>query len=359
MNTTLAGRFDVYLTGPTDSLDDTAATALAVSGGSGSTATKLAGSYRMRIANSGSKTDIRLDIPNITLANKGIYAIILTDTDGGVLVNAVFLPKQGQPTYFDNTASANVRVLNMSTGYSPIDLFTTDSNTTTSTETQQFTGSSMDTNTITPYSPITADTYTLLFRKHLATGNLTAQSQTFSETSYTTLVTYGTTNHFAVLPILENADAANDGYTKLQVYNTSSGDALDVYLSGPNDAITDISPTVAAIQPGTQAADTIVVANTYRLRVTLAGSKTDIRLDYRERARAAHRHQDHHIACRQLTGHASTGNRRDVAGAQRSGRRHPRQCGGDSPEGHCRHPRQHHRAHPWRERPVERPQPCR
>ncbi len=279
LNTTVSGRFDVYLTGANDSLDDTAASVTSVAGGSGGTATLLSSSYRLRVTNSGSKTDVRLDVPNITLANKGIYAIVLTDTDGGVLVNAVLLPQQGQPTFFDNTASANVRVLNMSTGYSPIDLFTTDSNTTTSTETQQFTGSSMVTNSITDYSPIKADTYTLLFRKHLAAGNLTAQSQTFSETSYTTLVTYGTTNHFTVLPIVENAEAANDGYTKLQVYNTSSGDPLDVYLSGPNDAITDIAPTVAAVQPGAQAADTIVVAGAYRLRVTLAGSKTDIRLD--------------------------------------------------------------------------------
>lgn len=117
LNTTSTSGLDVYLSGTADSLDDISATiASATSGSVSGTATLNNGTYRLRVTGSGDKTDLRLDVPEVTLANQAVVSIILTDTDGGVLVNAVVLPQEGDPATFTN-ASARVRAaVGLSTG---------------------------------------------------------------------------------------------------------------------------------------------------------------------------------------------------------------------------------------------------
>ena len=52
--------------------------------------------------------DMRLDIPNITLDSRQVVSLILSATQGGVLVDALLLPQQGSLTKFANT-KARVR----------------------------------------------------------------------------------------------------------------------------------------------------------------------------------------------------------------------------------------------------------
>ena len=55
------------------------------------------GSYRVRVTGYNQRsTDIRLDIPNLTLASAGVHTLILTGTDGGVLLNGVTLVQKGE-----------------------------------------------------------------------------------------------------------------------------------------------------------------------------------------------------------------------------------------------------------------------
>jgi Domain of unknown function (DUF4397) len=101
-NVSSAGALDVYLTDATTDLDDTTP----VLSGVVATLTQVtadSGSFRLRVTARGDSADVRLDIPNFTLTDKGIATLILTSTQGGMLANAVFLPQEGQPTKFTNT----------------------------------------------------------------------------------------------------------------------------------------------------------------------------------------------------------------------------------------------------------------
>jgi hypothetical protein len=104
MNVAEAGSLDVYLTESSVSLDDATPVVAAVGPGTGSSvATIDSGDYRLRVTGAGDSDDLRLDVPNITLDSRQVASLILTATQGGVLVDAVALPQQGNPTKFANT----------------------------------------------------------------------------------------------------------------------------------------------------------------------------------------------------------------------------------------------------------------
>jgi len=104
LNTAEAGSLDVYLTESTVSLDDaTPVAASVVAGASSGVSTIDSGDYRLRVTGASSSDDLRLDVPNITLDSKQVLALVLTATQGGVLVEAVTLPQQGSLTKFANT----------------------------------------------------------------------------------------------------------------------------------------------------------------------------------------------------------------------------------------------------------------
>lgn len=104
LNAADAGTLDVYLTESSVSLDDATPVFTAVAaGGTGAATTIDSGDYRLRVTGGSDSDDLRLDIPNITLDSKQVVTLILSATDGGVLVNALSMPQQGSVTKFANT----------------------------------------------------------------------------------------------------------------------------------------------------------------------------------------------------------------------------------------------------------------
>lgn len=106
-----AGAVDVYLT----ATGDTLATAVPLRGGVAPNAEPVlaeaaAATWRLRVTAAGSKTDVRLDVPAITLAERGTATLVLTAASGGALVNALLLAQQGAITRAD-VAFARVRVV--------------------------------------------------------------------------------------------------------------------------------------------------------------------------------------------------------------------------------------------------------
>jgi hypothetical protein len=276
LNATGADGLDIYLTGSSDSLDDVSATVSGLAAGAQSSATTLSsGSYRLRVTGSGSKSDLRLNVPEISLPSAGVVSIILTRSSGGVLVNAILLPKQGQPTTYDNTATASIRVLNASAGYDSLELYTSSEG--SDTDTRLFTAIARG--TATDYAAVKADTYTLKFRRTGSAGNLLATSATLAEERHTTLVAYGASGRFGVFAVDEEVEAASTSYAKLQVLNGTAADNLDVYLTGTDDALNDVAAAISAVPAGSTSGFTSVRSGSYRLRITSAGSKTDLRLD--------------------------------------------------------------------------------
>ncbi len=91
-----AGALDVYVT----AANETLAASVPVQAGAdygtlGSYVSVTSGSWRLRVAAGGSKTDLRLDIAAFELASRQRVTLVLTPTRGGVLVNALALVQQG------------------------------------------------------------------------------------------------------------------------------------------------------------------------------------------------------------------------------------------------------------------------
>jgi hypothetical protein len=276
LNTTSAGSLDVYLTGSGDTLDNVSATVAGATIGTVSNVVSLSsGTYRLRVTTANNKSDLRLNVPEISLPTAGVVSIILTQASGGVLVNAVLLPQQGSPTTYDNTATAGIRLLNMSNTYDSLDMYT---------GTQ---GSSNDSvlfgavarGTATSYASLKADTYTLKLRKTGASGNLLTADATLVETKRVTYVAYGSTGGLRIFSVDEQVEAPSSSFSKVQVLNGTTADALDVYLTGTDDALVDVSPAISGTAAGSSSGFSTLRSGSYRLRITSGGSKTDVRLD--------------------------------------------------------------------------------
>jgi hypothetical protein len=109
LNTSEAGSLDVYLTESSVSLADASAVfANVASGAAATSATVDSGDYRLRVTGASHTDDLRLDVPTISFGSKRVVSLILTATEGGVLVNAIVLPQQGSLTKYANT-KARVR----------------------------------------------------------------------------------------------------------------------------------------------------------------------------------------------------------------------------------------------------------
>jgi len=106
-NVSSAGALDVYLTDAATDLDDTTPVLSGV-GAALAVVSAESGSHRLRVTATGDTSDVRLDIPDFALADRGVGSLILTSTQGGMLANAIYLPQQGEPVKFANT-KARVR----------------------------------------------------------------------------------------------------------------------------------------------------------------------------------------------------------------------------------------------------------
>jgi len=101
-NVSSAGLLDIYLTDANTDLDDTTPVLSSI-GGTLTMVVADSGTYRLRVTASGDTSDVRLDVPSFALSDKGVEAMILTSTKGGMLANAIVLPQGGQPTKYTNT----------------------------------------------------------------------------------------------------------------------------------------------------------------------------------------------------------------------------------------------------------------
>ena len=103
-NLSSAGALDVYITAADVDLDDTTPVVSSVGAGFANIAVD-SGTFRLRVTAAGDTADVRLDVADFVLADKGVAALIFTSTQGGTLANAIYMPQEGQPTKLLNTKS--------------------------------------------------------------------------------------------------------------------------------------------------------------------------------------------------------------------------------------------------------------
>ncbi len=108
-----AGTLDVYVTAPTADLAGVAAPTFTISAPNYALSSGLVsfapGTYRVRVTAADNKTDLRLDMPSVTLADQAVATVVLTPSAGANLVNGGLLIQQGSYTPWRNT-NARVRL---------------------------------------------------------------------------------------------------------------------------------------------------------------------------------------------------------------------------------------------------------
>jgi hypothetical protein len=170
------------------------------------------------------------------------------------------------------SGSAQMRVFNASTDVDSIDL---DVDGTT-----EFSAVSAD--TITDYTKLDADTYTLKVRANGASSTLVTGSYTLAKNKHYTGVIWGRSGALKLVTLPEDADTddIDDGYGQLRVYNaTTDAGSFDVYLTQEDADLADSSALASSVTSTTLGSYKDVGIGTYRLRVTTAGDEDDVRLD--------------------------------------------------------------------------------
>jgi hypothetical protein len=176
----------------------------------------------------------------------------------------------------DKGGDAKIRLLNLSTGYSSLDLIThveaddADEDVTRS--------EAVALETVSDYEDVEADKYTIKL-KRTGSGSILRSftNEELVEDDSFTYVAYGEVGAFGALRIDDTQDDADAGETRLGIANVSTAGALDVYLTDTDTELDDTTPVLSGV--GAALASFSTDSGTYRLRVTASGDNTDVRLD--------------------------------------------------------------------------------
>src|SRR5690349_1350382 len=150
---------------------------------------------------------------------------------------------------------AQVRILNVSSGYSSLDMYVKD-NSSSSSDTLQI--QSAASGAITDYSSLSSGTYTVNFKVHGASDTLQSLSeQKLVDESHTTYITYGSSGHFGALMLGEDVSEPDSGKSTVQLYNVAEAGGLDVYLTDSSTSLNDASPTYSGVAAGSSGSATL------------------------------------------------------------------------------------------------------
>lgn len=128
-----AGPVDVYVLGTGDSPDTATPVVINNGGGGGAGYTQLnSGTFHIRVTGTGVRSDVRLDIPAVTLDSASTNTLVLTNTISGSLVTGTHVVQQGKATHFANPLT-RVRVLNGLAGTPTVSATVADTSTSTTT----------------------------------------------------------------------------------------------------------------------------------------------------------------------------------------------------------------------------------
>ena len=165
---------------------------------------------------------------------------------------------------------ARVRLLNATTAYASLDLLVGD--------TRRNTG--IASGAVGGYASLKPGSYTTAVTSAGSASTLASTSRTLAEGKAYTVVAYGTLGDVATALLEENASAAAGGQAKLMVLNAApDAGSVDVYLTGAADSLDAASPVANGVAGGSAVGYATLSAGTYRLRVTAAGDKSQLRFD--------------------------------------------------------------------------------
>lgn len=169
-----------------------------------------------------------------------------------------------------------IRLLNLSTGYSSLDMMTNLDSDEDDEDEEQVENVALD--AVSPYVTLDPDDYTIkLSRSGSGTVLRSFNGEELVEDTVNTYVAFGEVGQFGALRIDDSLDEADAGEHRLQVANVSTAGTLDIYLT---DANTDLDDTTPVLSGASAALSSLIVdSGTYRLRATAPGDTDDVRLD--------------------------------------------------------------------------------
>lgn len=166
--------------------------------------------------------------------------------------------------------SGSVRLLNASPGYPSLDFYVDDE--------EEIAGVAYG--TVSGFNNVDDGEVTTTLTAAGSTTSLLAQTRTLDGGTNYTVIAYGWQGALKSVILAEDRDDADNDKTDFSVWNlaTDAG-PLDVYLTAQDDPLDSATPTAAAVSGDTPSEFVSLNDGTYRLRVTAADDKTDLRLD--------------------------------------------------------------------------------
>lgn len=175
----------------------------------------------------------------------------------------------------DGDGQARIRLLNVSPGYSSLDLYVEDDDGNDSIQ-----NSAVASGSVSDYAVLDSGTYTVkLKRQGITSTLLTLSDRALADESHAVYVAYGSSGHFGVMELTEDEAEPDSGDAKIKVLNTAEAGSLNVYLTESSVSLEDASPVFSAIGSGSSTNFTTIDSGDYRLRITGSSDTGDLRLD--------------------------------------------------------------------------------
>ncbi len=255
-----AGALDIYLTGTADTLAESVPVQSGASVDAvGNWLTVNSGSYRLRVTATGSKTDLRLDVPTLALSSKQVVTLVLAPAAGGVLVKGLVLQQQG-PIAAQAPTQARLRVVAGLADAGSVNL--------------RLGGAAVLSNVtapaVTPYTLVPAGEQAVVITVNGTA--LAGSSFTLTAGADYTLLVYGAPGAAAVRWITDDNNLPSDRTrAKLRLVNGVDG------LSGALSLSVDFAPLADGLAVGEASAyGAIDATTTAQLSVTAAGTATPL-----------------------------------------------------------------------------------
>lgn len=130
------------------------------------------------------------------------------------------------------------------------------------------------------YLQLDPGTQTLHLARSGSATPLVSQTPSLVRNRYTSLLAWGREGALRATLLDDNVTQPDSGRTLLRVFNAApEAGTLDIYLTGAGDDLATAVPLQAGAASGVLGNALAVDSRSWRLRVTAAGSKTDLRLD--------------------------------------------------------------------------------
>ncbi|MDH0863045.1 DUF4397 domain-containing protein [Mitsuaria sp. GD03876] len=167
-------------------------------------------------------------------------------------------------------STAQMRLLNASIGYAALDM-AVDSTTVNSAVAYAGVGA---------YADVKTNATGTEVQSNNVGSTLVSTTPTLASGSHYSLIAYGSAGSMQTTLLQEDQDAPASGKTKLLVLNLApDAGAMDVYVTGADDALDSASAVASSIATGSGSGYVTLNSGTFRVRMTAAGGKGDLRLD--------------------------------------------------------------------------------